>query len=462
MDLLLFIIVILLILIIYFISINYKKTHLNNIKNLENYIDKISDLDSETEINKIELILDKYNKKMKLSEKNKLIINDLINKLDLIKKDIENPTKLIEYKTEVDNKIIELQNNDKHIFANKDVIEKIDKKLEETKKNLANNYLKNKNLEINIDNDDYLKLCNNNNKCILMNVNEKGEYTIKSDTINFKNKNDNTIAKIENNNIYLGGDNKNNSGLYINDGQTYINKVNINELLLKDKKNQNMIDIGSYVEWLDDNKNYREYVDQQNYENNVARLKEIDILKDELYRIEENNKNLDIKLNENIGIIDSIRTDNIELNKNDSLILNKFKKIKTELDTQFKNNSSINLNTEKYKDSIDIELIKLHNNIAKIEKDTNAKLKTFKVKNDMYDRDGTEQYDRTIKIIEDNKLELDESLSQNNSLIESNTHLIGVNKSLIDSNTNLIDENNSLINELDRSSFDWQGWVVSG
>lgn len=462
MDLLLFIIVILLILIIYFISINYKKTHLNNIKNLENYIDKISDLDSETEINKIELILDKYNKKMKLSEKNKLIINDLINKLDLIKKDIENPTKLIEYKTEVDNKIIELQNNDKHIFANKDVIEKIDKKLEETKKNLANNYLKNKNLEINIDNDDYLKLCNNNNKCILMNVNEKGEYTIKSDTINFKNKNDNTIAKIENNNIYLGGDNKNNSGLYINDGQTYINKVNINELLLKDKKNQNMIDIGSYVEWLDDNKNYREYVDQQNYENNVARLKEIDILKDELYRIEENNKNLDIKLNENIGIIDSIRTDNIELNENDTLILNKFKKIKTELDTQFKNNSSINLNTEKYKDSIDIELIKLHNNIAKIEKDTNAKLKTFKVKNDMYDRDGTEQYDRTIKIIEDNKLELDESLSQNNSLIESNTHLIGVNKSLIDSNTNLIDENNSLINELDRSSFDWQGWVVSG
>ena len=224
MDLLLFIIVILLILIIYFISINYKKTHLNNIKNLENYIDKISDLDSETEINKIELILDKYNKKMKLSEKNKLIINDLINKLDLIKKDIENPTKLIEYKTEVDNKIIELQNNDKHIFANKDVIEKIDKKLEETKKNLANNYLKNKNLEINIDNDDYLKLCNNNNKCILMNVNEKGEYTIKSDTINFKNKNDNTIAKIENNNIYLGGDNKNNSGLYINDGQTYIIK----------------------------------------------------------------------------------------------------------------------------------------------------------------------------------------------------------------------------------------------
>ena len=223
-----------------------------------------------------------------------------------------------------------------------------------------------------------------------------------------------------------------------------------------------MIDIGSYVEWLDDNKNYREYVDQQNYENNVARLKEIDILKDELYRIEENNKNLDIKLNENIGIIDSIRTDNIELNENDTLILNKFKKIKTELDTQFKNNSSINLNTEKYKDSIDIELIKLHNNIAKIEKDTNAKLKTFKVKNDMYDRDGTEQYDRTIKIIEDNKLELDESLSQNNSLIESNTHLIGVNKSLIDSNTNLIDENNSLINELDRSSFDWQGWVVSG
>tara|TARA_Y100000389_G_scaffold146517_1_gene145211 strand:+ start:142 stop:1530 length:1389 start_codon:yes stop_codon:yes gene_type:complete len=462
MDLLLFIIVILLILIIYFISINYKKTHLNNIKNLENYIDKITDLDSETEINKIELILEKYNQKMKLSEKNKIIISDLINKLDLIKKDIENPKKLIEFKTEVNNKIIELQKNDKYIFTNLEVIDEIDKKLEETKKNLANNYLKNKNLEIKIDNDDYLKLCNNNKKCILMNVNENGEYTIKSDTINFKNKNDNTIAKIENNNIYLGGDNKNNSGLYINDGQTYINKVNINELLLKDKKNQNMIDIGSYVEWLDDNKNYREYVDQQNYENNVARLKEIDILKDELKKIEENNKFLDIKLNENIDIIDSIRTDNIKLSENDTSILNKFKKIKTELDTQLKTTSAKNLNMELYKDSIDIELIKLHNNIDKIEKDANAKFKTIKVKNDMYDRDGTEQYDRTIKIIEDNKLELDQSVAQNNSLIESNTNLIDENKSLIDSNTDLIDENKSLIDELGRSSFAWQEWVYSG
>ena len=462
MDLLLFIIVILLILIIYFISINYKKTHLNNIKNLENYIDKITDLDSETEINKIELILEKYNQKMKLSEKNKIIISDLINKLDLIKKDIENPKKLIEFKTEVNNKIIELQKNDKYIFTNLEVIDEMDKKLEETKKNLANNYLKNKNLEIKIDNDDYLKLCNNNKKCILMNVNENGEYTIKSDTINFKNKNDNTIAKIENNNIYLGGDNKNNSGLYINDGQTYINKVNINELLLKDKKNQNMIDIGSYVEWLDDNKNYREYVDQQNYENNVARLKEIDILKDELKKIEENNKFLDIKLNENIDIIDSIRTDNIKLSENDTSILNKFKKIKTELDTQLKTTSAKNLNMELYKDSIDIELIKLHNNIDKIEKDANAKFKTIKVKNDMYDRDGTEQYDRTIKIIEDNKLELDQSVAQNNSLIESNTNLIDENKSLIDSNTDLIDENKSLIDELGRSSFAWQEWVYSG
>tara|TARA_B110001450_G_scaffold25356_2_gene22371 strand:- start:9137 stop:10549 length:1413 start_codon:yes stop_codon:yes gene_type:complete len=406
MNLILFIIVIiLLIIILYLIFIN-KKTNLNFLKKIENNIENMTniteniDLNSpniEYELDKIENIIKKYDNDKALSEKNRIIINDLKNKIDVLRKELENPYVVAEFKKDIKNKMEELEKSDKITFNNKDNIKKIDTNLIETQKQLSKEYLKNKNSKITIDNDDYFKLCNNNDKCILMNVNEQGEYTIKSDTINFKNNDNNIIAKIDNDNIYFGGNNKENSDLYINKGETYINKLNTNELLLKDKTNNEMVDLASYVEWLDNNKNYREYIDDENYKNNVERIKEIDMLKNELKNINEQNQNLDKKINNNIDTIKNIDNNYVKLEDINKNITEKNDILKHELDEQLKTSLKNNQNIKQYKESMDVQLIKLYENINILNKKTDKMKEENKIKLDIYERNRIEYEENLLK-----------------------------------------------------------------
>jgi len=394
-DFLAFIIVImLLILIIYIIFIN-KKTNLNIFKKIKNNIEEMSNFsenidlsknDIEIELNKIENIIDSYDNNTTLSEKNRIIINELRNKLDVIRQELENPYVVAELKKEIDNKIIELEKMDKISYNNKKNIDKIDNTLIDTQKKLEKDYLKNKNSKITIDNDDYFKLCNNNKKCILMNVNEEGEYTIKSDVINFKNNNDNIIAKIDNDDIYFGGNDSKNSGLYIKNGETHINKLNTNELLLKDIKNNNMVDVGTYIEWLDNNKNYREYIDDVNHKNNIERINEIDLLKTKLKEIKEENINLDKKIDINNDKINTMKNKNKSIEDKNNNISNKYEIVKNELSEQFKRSTINNQHIKNYKDSIDLELVKLYKNIDKIHKKTEKIEEDSKLKLDIYER----------------------------------------------------------------------------
>ena len=57
---------------------------------------------------------------------------------------------------------------------------------------------------------------------------EDNDYSIKTNKLKLKNEN-NIIANIDNNKIYLGGDNNNNSPLYIEDGKTYANKLHVSK-----------------------------------------------------------------------------------------------------------------------------------------------------------------------------------------------------------------------------------------
>jgi hypothetical protein len=230
-----------------------------------------------------------------------------------------------------------------------------------------------------------------------MNVNNEGEYTIKSDTINFKNNNDKVIAKIDNNNIFLGGDNFENSGLYINDGKTHINKLTTNEFLLKDKNNMKMVDIGSYVEWLDNNKDFREYIDDVNYTNNVERIKEIDLLKNELKNINDNNKNLDKKIDKTVDNINEVRENYNIIRNVDEKISNKYEIIKKELDEQLKRGMLTNNHMSKYKDSIDIELVKLYDNLNKLDKKTQKMEEIGKVRMELYERNKIEQEEMLLE-----------------------------------------------------------------
>ncbi len=394
MNLLLFIIVILLIILLVIIILKNKKTNLNFLKKIENNVEKMSDFSDnlnltknniEFELNKIEKVINSYDDTA-LSENNRIIINDLRNKIDIIRQELENPHAISELKKEIGNKLFELEKTDKVSYNNKDNIEKIDKNLIKTQDKLTNEYLKNKNSKITTDDDNYFKLCNNNNKCIYMNVNNEGEYTIKSDTINFKNKNDKVVAKIDNNNIFLGGNNFENSGLYIKDGKTHINKLTTNELLLKDKKNMKMVDIGTYVEWLDNNKNFREYIDDVNYKNNVERIKDIDLLKNELKNINNNNNNLDKKIDNTIDNVNNIKTDYNVIKDIDEKISNKYKIIQKEVEEQLKRGVLNNNHISKYKDSIDLELVKLYDTINKLDKKTQKIEENSKLKMELYER----------------------------------------------------------------------------
>lgn len=158
-----------------------------------------------------------------------------------------------------------------------------------------------------------------------------------------------------------------------------------------------MVDLASYVEWLDNNKNYREYIDDVNYKNNVERIKEIDMLKNELKNIKEQNQNLDKKINNNIDNIKDINNNYVKLENINKNITDKNDILKHQLDEQLKTSLNNNQHIKEYKDSIDVNLIKLYDNINILNKKTDKMKEEQKIKLELYERNKIEYDEKLLK-----------------------------------------------------------------
>ena len=78
------------------------------------------------------------------------------------------------------------------------------------------------------------------------------------------------------------------------------------DLLLKEKNGNRMLDVASYFNWLDKNKEYRENKDEENKKNNIDRINEINYINKELNELKK-----DININDN-------KTDKIKIELNDT------------------------------------------------------------------------------------------------------------------------------------------------
>jgi len=190
-----------------------------------------------------------------------------------------------------------------------------------------------------------------------MNINDKGEYSIKteSDIIKIKNNKNEIVGNINNSDIYLGGDNDYNSPLYIKNDKTFVHNLNVNDLILKEKKRDKLFNVGSYFSWLDNNRIYRENKDNEYEKYKKNKKNEIEYINKELenIKIEKNNSNSKIeKLNELLNKNKKI------IEKNDTVI--------SRIDIE---NNEIKDKIEKYILNTDNELLELKNEKIKINKD---------------------------------------------------------------------------------------------
>ena len=244
------IVFLLLLLIFTLFSINENR-YKDNIKIIRN---KLEDLDKKQHKYDLERKKDKKDKKDKNDE-----IKEKIKKEDQ-EEIIDNTFKKNTENTENN----QVENNNYNIYISKNEtditeepyhkdIEKIDFRIKElnnniesTQRHINDNFLINKNAKIYND----MRLCNNNDDCLLMNIDDNGDYNIKSEnlkSIKLLNSDNRILGKISNDGIYFGGDNKDNSPLYINDNIVNAKIMKIGNLLINNTDDNNMIDVNNYV-----------------------------------------------------------------------------------------------------------------------------------------------------------------------------------------------------------------------
>lgn len=207
-------------------------------------------------------------------------------------------------------------------------IDELNNNVETTQQHINNNFMINKNAKVY----NNIRLCNNNEDCLLMSIDQNGDYNIKSENLrNIKllNSDNRIIGKLSNDGIYFGGDNKDNSPLYINDNVVNAKIMKIGNLLINNADNDNMIDINRYIE--SNNEYIEELKDVQKIYNdqNVARISEItskintietDISQNitpKFVSIETNISNINNKSEKNIDDIQNIQTIQNEMIEND-------------------------------------------------------------------------------------------------------------------------------------------------
>lgn len=207
-------------------------------------------------------------------------------------------------------------------------IDELNNNVETTQQHINNNFMINKNAKVY----NNIRLCNNNEDCLLMSIDQNGDYNIKSENLrNIKllNSDNRIIGKLSNDGIYFGGDNKDNSPLYINDNVVNAKIMKIGNLLINNTDNDNMIDINRYIE---SNNEYIEDIHTNYIDQNAARIAEIlelgskinDIETDinqhitpKFSLIETNINNIDSKSQTNMDNIKTIKTLQEEMIEND-------------------------------------------------------------------------------------------------------------------------------------------------
>jgi hypothetical protein len=206
-------------------------------------------------------------------------------------------------------------------------IDELNNNVETTQQHINNNFMINKNAKVY----NNIRLCNNNEDCLLMSIDQNGDYNIKSENLrNIKllNSDNRIIGKLSNDGIYFGGDNKDNSPLYINDNVVNAKIMKIGNLLINNADNDNMIDINSYIE---SNNEYIEDIQKEYNDQNAARIiditglgskintieKDIKNITPKFSSIETNISNINNKSEKNIDDIQNIQTIQNEMIEND-------------------------------------------------------------------------------------------------------------------------------------------------
>jgi len=207
-------------------------------------------------------------------------------------------------------------------------IDELNNNVETTQQHINNNFMINKNAKVY----NNIRLCNNNEDCLLMSIDQNGDYNIKSENLrNIKllNSDNRIIGKLSNDGIYFGGDNKDNSPLYINDNVVNAKTMKIGNLLINNTDNDNMIDINRYIE---SNNEYIEDIEKKYIDQNAARIIKITELGNKINDIETdisqnitpkfslietNINNIDSKSQTNMDNIKTIKTLQEEMIEND-------------------------------------------------------------------------------------------------------------------------------------------------
>jgi len=207
-------------------------------------------------------------------------------------------------------------------------IDELNNNVETTQQHINNNFMINKNAKVY----NNIRLCNNNEDCLLMSIDQNGDYNIKSENLrNIKllNSDNRIIGKLSNDGIYFGGDNKDNSPLYINDNVVNAKIMKIGNLLINNTDSDNMIDINRYIE---SNNEYIEEIQKEYSDQNAARIIEITGLGSKINTIETdisqniipkftsietNISNINNKSEQNIDDIENIQTIQNEMIEND-------------------------------------------------------------------------------------------------------------------------------------------------
>ena len=206
-------------------------------------------------------------------------------------------------------------------------IDELNNNVETTQQHINNNFMINKNAKVY----NNIRLCNDNEDCLLMSIDQNGDYNIKSENLrNIKllNSDNRIIGKLSNDGIYFGGDNKDNSPLYINDNVVNAKIMKIGNLLINNADNDNMIDINSYIE---SNNEYIEDIQKEYNDQNAARIiditglgskintieKDIKNITPKFSSIETNISNINNKSEKNIDDIQNIQTIQNEMIEND-------------------------------------------------------------------------------------------------------------------------------------------------
>lgn len=265
---------------------------------------------------------------------------------------------------------------------------------------------------------DALVLCNADKECVEMNYNDDNEYNIKTNNLKIKNKKDQIVTNFKNNEIYLGGNDNYNSPLYIKNDNVYSNKLNVNDLYIKDyNDNSKLLYFNDYIKWIDNSFKYSNNMDKIAQDNNNNRIEDINKLNFEIEKMKTDRNNMDTKINENSKIISELKMDY----QNYKDLNTKFSDKYTELSKELSDNISVmtnnNINLQVYEQNTEKKIGDLNKKIDTVTRKTQELLEKASLQREVYNRinsndkeNNSPLFDKENKTLEDYKYQFDKLL----------------------------------------------------